>query len=97
MSLAKQPQNNRIALDGEWDLSRRDELIALFSALTLDGPATIDCSGVTYADSTVLSVLAALKLKFADVPITLLCPNEQFLRILKIVKFDTLFQIADGV
>jgi hypothetical protein len=44
---------NRVTLDGEWDLSRRDELIGLCSTLAKDGPATIDLRDCRYADSTV--------------------------------------------
>lgn len=68
---------NRITLDGEWDLTRKDELITLLSGLTLGRPATIDMSGCTYADSTVLSALALLRRTFEDVPIILITPQEQ--------------------
>jgi anti-anti-sigma regulatory factor len=93
--MRKSARKNHVALEVEWDLSRRAELIALLGTLTKDGPATIDMRGCTYADSTVLSILAALRLKFHEVPITLLGAQPQLLRILKLVAFDQLFNIVD--
>ena len=43
-----------IVLRGEYDLSDRDSLSALFGALRTDGPAVIDLTEVTYMDSTIL-------------------------------------------
>jgi anti-anti-sigma factor len=88
-------RKNQVALEGEWDLSRKAELITLLGTLTKRGPATIDLRGCTYVDSTVLSVLAALRLKFQEVPITLLGVRPQLLRVLKIALFDQLFNIVD--
>jgi anti-anti-sigma factor len=93
--MTKPSSDNRVKLDGEWDLNRRDELLALIGTLTTDGPATVDLRGCTYADSTVLSCLFALKTKFEEVPITLLGPSPQLRRILQIVAFEQLFQIVD--
>lgn len=87
--------SNRLALDGEWDLSRKTELTQLFSSLTTEGPAIIDLSHVTYMDSTVLNALAMLRHKFEDLSITLVVPNEDVLRILKLVNFDKLFRIVE--
>lgn len=87
---------NRVALDGEWDLTRREELAALMGRLSLDGEATIDFRGCTYADSTVLSALAILRARFADKAVTLLGPSSQVKRILKIANFDRLFRIVDS-
>ncbi|HYL27989.1 MAG TPA: STAS domain-containing protein [Candidatus Nitrosotalea sp.] len=93
--MAKDRHLNRVALDGEWDFSRKDELAALLGTLERDGAATIDIKGVSYADSTLLSVLAALRMKFAEVPITLLGPQPQIRRLLKLVQFDKLFNVVD--
>jgi anti-anti-sigma factor len=93
--MSESARKNQVALEGEWDLSRKAELIALLSTLTKDGPATIDLRGCTYADSTVLSILAALRLKFQEVPITLLGARPQLRRVLKIALFDQLFNIVD--
>jgi anti-anti-sigma factor len=93
MAKKSQPRN-RVVLDGEWDVSRKDELRTLLSALTVDRPAIIDFRGVTFADSTVLGILAALRLKFQAVPITLLGAQPQVLKIFKIAGFDRLFRIV---
>ncbi|MBV8531036.1 MAG: STAS domain-containing protein [Candidatus Eremiobacteraeota bacterium] len=94
--MANKPKSvNRVILTGEWDLARKDELIAALALLTMDGPAVIDLRGVTYADSTVLGVLGALRLKFRAVPITLLGAQTQLLKVLKIAGFDKLFHIVD--
>lgn len=85
---------NRVALDGEWDLTRRDELNELLSRLRVDGDATIDLRECEYADSTVLTALAILRVKFADTPVTLLGPSPHLQRILKIANFDRLFRIV---
>lgn len=88
------PGKNTVALDGEWDLTRREELLALFGRLSLDGEATIDLRGCTYADSTVLSALAMLRAKFGARPVTLLGPSRDLQRILKLANFDRLFKIV---
>lgn len=87
---------NVVRLEGEWDLARRQELEALLSRLRMDGEATIDLRGCTYADSTVLSALAILRVKFADVPVTLFGPSPQLHRLLKLANFDKLFRITES-
>ena len=87
---------NRISLEGEWDLARKEELIALLAGLRSGQPATIDLSRCTYADSTVLAALGLLKRTFEDVPITLIAPQSQTKRLLKITGYDKLFRIVDG-
>jgi anti-anti-sigma factor len=94
--MAKQLRENRLVLEGEWDLDRKDELATLLERLTKDRPATIDVRGVSYADSTMLSLLARLALRFEGVAITLVAPQPQVLRVLKIANFDKLFQIVEG-
>ncbi len=86
---------HRIELAGELDLSRKDELKRLFDPLEKDGPLTIDLRRVTYADSTLLHLLASLALRFQEVPITLLGATPALRRLFEIVQFDKLFQIAD--
>lgn len=84
---------NSVALDGEWDFFRKEQLLEMVGELNSDRPALIDLRRCTYADSTVLGVLVALKKKFGNVPITLLGPHSHVLRILKVVGFDKLFAI----
>jgi anti-anti-sigma factor len=84
----------RIALHGEYDLSDKEALSALFGSLRPGGPAIVDMSNVTYFDSTGLRELAALRLRLGEYPVTLLGVNENLQRILRILKFDRLFQIV---
>jgi anti-anti-sigma factor len=86
---------NVVRLEGEWDLARREELEGLLGRLTVNGEATIDLRGCTYADSTVLSALAILRVKFTDTPVTLLGPSPQLRRVLRIARFDRLFKSND--
>jgi anti-anti-sigma factor len=85
----------RVALDGEYDLSRKEEVASLFARLVPDGPAVVDMSNVTYIDSTFLHQLALLHFRFKDFPVTLVNVRPNVKRILAIVKFDRLFRFAD--
>ena len=86
---------NRVVLEGEWDLTRKNELTKLLAPLSRDGNATVDIRDVTYVDSTTLGVLAGLLKRLQGTTITLLGPQPQILRLLKIVNFDRLFRIID--
>ena len=85
----------RIELRGEYDLTQKEALASLFGALRPDGPATIDLAKVTYVDSTFLNALAMLRRRFEEHPITLAGANASITRILNLVGFDQLFQLAD--
>jgi anti-anti-sigma factor len=87
--------SRRIEFDGEYDLSQREQIAALFDGLGADGPVIIDLTKVTYIDSTFLHELAALRLRFKERSITLTGANANIKRILKVVKFDRLFALAD--
>jgi anti-anti-sigma factor len=52
--------------------------------------------GLTYFDSTGLSLLAQLVMRFGKTPVTLLGPNPFIRRVLHIMRFDELLVIADG-
>lgn len=84
----------RVALDGEYDLSRKEEVASLFARLVPDAPAAVDMSSVTYIDSTFLHELALLHFRFKDFPVTLINVRPNVKRILDIVKFDRLFRFA---
>jgi anti-anti-sigma factor len=85
----------RIELDGEYDLSQREQIAALFGALDADHPVIIDLTKVTYIDSTFLHELAALRLRLKEQSITLTGATPSIKRILKIVKFERLFVLTD--
>jgi len=83
-----------IRLQGEYDLTRRDELAALFGSLG-EGALVIDMSGVTYVDSSALSELAALRSRSAERQISLVGVNDHIRRIFDIVSFHQIFDIAE--
>ncbi len=85
----------RVELSGEYDLSRKGQVAALFGALRADGPVTIDLAKVTYIDSTFLHELAALRFRLKGQSITLTGASASVKRILRLVKFEQLFVLAD--
>ncbi|HTA55177.1 MAG TPA: STAS domain-containing protein [Candidatus Acidoferrales bacterium] len=87
--------SRRVELDGEYDLSRKEQIATLFGALRADGPVTIDLARVTYIDSTFLHELAALRFRLKGQSITLTGASAGVKRILKLVKFEQLFVLAD--
>lgn len=89
-------ETQRIELDGEYDLSRREELSLLFAALPDTTPTVIDLSRVTYVDSTFLRELASLHFRFKENRVTLVGANSSIRRLLGLVQFDQLFCIAES-
>jgi anti-anti-sigma factor len=83
----------RVELDGEYDLSRRQELASLFASLEGESPLVIDMTKVTYIDSTILHELSTLRERDRGRAITLLGSNASVRRILEIVSFDRIFEI----
>ena len=53
---------HRIELEGEYDLTRKDEITQLFGGVDGAPEVIIDLSRVTYMDSTVLGALALLRI-----------------------------------
>ncbi len=89
-------QFREIALEGEYDLADREALATLFGGLRADGPATINMTKVTYLDATMLSELVKLESRFRGHPITLLVRSNSIRRVLRIVRFDQLFEILSA-
>ena len=85
----------RIQLDGEYDLSRKEELVAVLGSLSAKGPAVVDMTTVTYVDSTFLRELAGLQIRFKRWGVTLVGVSAAIKRILEITSFDQLFRIVD--
>jgi anti-anti-sigma factor len=83
-----------IRLVGEYDLARKDEVVAQFAALD-SNPVCIDFSDVTYIDSTILRELAQLRLDDERRSITLTGVNPHVRHIFNVVNFDELFDITD--
>ena len=78
----------RITLEGEYDLSRKDEIAKVFASVDGQTTVVVDVAKVTYLDSTILRELALLRLKRVDRHITLVGANENLRRLLKIAGFD---------
>lgn len=83
----------RMELNGEYDLSDKEEIASLFGSLRAGGPAVIDMTKVTYIDSAFLHELAGLRSRFKPHPITLLGVSESLERLFHIMDFDRLFTI----
>lgn len=88
-----------IALNGEWDIYRREELRKLFRAAYEAVTAILDLSAVSYADSTVLSELVQLRKhrEAQDLPPVALVPSPQFERVLSITRMDRLWPCYPSV
>lgn len=82
-----------VRLSGEYDLSRKDEIVALFQSVDSQ-PLVIDLTDVTYVDSTILREFSRLKALDTQRSITLRGANEHVRRILEIVQFDKIFEIT---
>jgi anti-anti-sigma factor len=85
-----------LPLAGDYDISDKETLAALFGALAPDGAVVIDMTKVTYIDSTFLNQIDALRLRLKRHCVTLLGVNKQARRLLTIVNFDHLFQIVEA-
>ena len=85
----------RIALLGEFDLSRRVELGERFDSVPPGWDVVVDLHRVTYLDSTFLNLLARLYRRRSEgTTVTLERPNEQVRRVLRLVGFDKLFLVS---
>ena len=90
------PPRNRIELDGEYDLSRRDEVAKLFGAIaTNTEELVIDVSRVSYVDSSFCHELAQLRKRLNGRRITLISPCPHLWRLFSMLAFDTVFCIVD--
>ncbi len=85
----------RIALSGEYDVTRRHELSALFESVDGEEPLAIDLSGVTYIDATALRELSTLRLRNPARTIALLGANPNLRRVFALVGFDRVFDIPE--
>jgi anti-anti-sigma factor len=85
------PEAHYITLAGEYDIARKSELAETFGTITNGLPAIIDMSQVTYADSTFLSELAAMRLRSEERPVTLVGVQPNIARLLRLTKLDRFF------
>lgn len=84
-----------IVLNGEYDLSRKDELGSLFASYSADRHAIVDLSRVSFIDSMFLCQLTLLHRRFKSHGVTLAAPQSAVRRVLYAVSFDELFAIAE--
>ncbi len=84
-----------IKLDGEYDLTRKDEIAGLFGSIDGESSVVIDMTTVTYMDASFLRELRMLRLRDEARSITLAGANRHIRRVLKIVNFDELFEVTD--
>ncbi len=84
-----------IKLDGEYDLTRKDEIAGLFGSIDGESWVVIDMTTVTYMDATLLCELRLLRLRDETRAITLAGANEHVRKILKLVNFDELFDVTE--
>jgi anti-anti-sigma factor len=80
-----------IALHGEYDLARREELSSALAAMTSGAPVTIDMRQVTYIDSTFLTEVTAMRLRRVERPVALLGVTPNIARIFVLAKLDRFF------
>ncbi len=84
-----------IKLDGEYDLTRKDEIAALFASIDGESSVVIDMTAVTYMDATFLRELRLLRLRDETRSIMLVGADTHIRRVLKIVNFDEIFDVTD--
>jgi anti-anti-sigma factor len=89
------PRAREVRLEGEWDLARKDEIAALFGAVDGESPLTIDMTGVTYIDTSVLEELVKLRNRHKDIAIALTGVSPHVRRVFEIVSFGKLFDIRE--
>jgi len=84
---------------GEVDLNSHPELEAVNARVSESGPrdVTVDLSGATFIDSTMLGFLAKLHTRVQESghEMTLLAPQRAVLRALTVVGFDRVMRIVD--
>jgi anti-anti-sigma factor len=85
----------RIALSGEYDLRRREEVRELFESVEHLSEVDINFSNVTYIDSSFLNELVALRNRVPDCSITLSGSSRHVKRVFEIVDFGRIFNIVD--
>ena len=88
--MTENPIGHHLMLSGEYDLARRQELIALFRSID-GGPVTMDMTEVSYIDSTFLAELATMRFRLNGTPVTLVGVRPNIARVLQIAKLDRFF------
>lgn len=88
-----------IALSGEWDIYRRDELESALHPARECEEVVLDFSAVTYADSTVLSALATMRKARVErgFPPSRVVPSTSITRLFEITQMNRLWPCFESV
>ena len=88
-----------IALSGDWDIYRRDELEAVLRPARECAEVVLDFSAVTYADSTVLSALAGMRKERVarGYPPSRVVPSASVSRLFEITQMSRLWPCFQNV
>jgi anti-anti-sigma regulatory factor len=85
----------RIELDGEYDLSRIEELREALSRVDGTTPVVLDVRTVSYADSSFMNELSRLKTRHPSCPMSVYGASRMMKKLLTLLSFDKLFTIAE--
>ena len=86
---------SRIALRGDYDLSRKDELQNMFDGVPPELDVVLDLGEATYLDSMFLNQLARLHRRRSEgATVALEQPNKRTRHLLRLVGFDKLFLVS---
>ena len=96
MSEAPRPAIDRVEFDGEYDLTRREEVRAALSPLDGTRPVVLDVRRITYVDSSFFNELANFRRDHKECAVTIEGPSSMMKRLLKMLAFDKLFTITNG-
>jgi len=90
-----------VRLDGDWDISRRDELEGLLKPVyDWPGDLIVDMTTVVYADSTILAALLVMRnrRKGKSLPLPrLVIASRQVRRLFNISGLDQAFETYDSL
>lgn len=88
-----------IVLSGDWDIYRRGELEAALAPARESPHVVLDFSSVTYADSTVLSVLATMRKERVarGFPASRVVPSSPIARLFQITQMSRLWPCYETV
>jgi anti-anti-sigma factor len=87
-----------VRLDGELDLTRREEIRSALTVTGNEAGILVDLATVTYADSTVLAELLRFQkdATHLNVPVAVIVVTEQFARVVKYAGLDEALPIFDS-
>jgi anti-anti-sigma factor len=94
MSEAGRSSVERVVLDGEYDLSRKEELREQLGRVDGTCPIELDVHAVRYADSSFYHVLAELRKTHPGCEILISGASPMMLRLLRMLDFEKLFTIS---